>query len=205
MIGILNFGANNAQSVANMLNWLGHPCVISADLDELKSCRKYILPGVGSFDVGMKSLKTTGLASFITDMVIGENKPILGICLGMQLLLEGSEEGTSSGLGIIKGYCKKFVFDEKIRIPHMGWNAVSISKTQRSSNFNDFESDRFYFVHSYHAEVNSRNQLFETFYGQKFISGICKNEKIIGVQFHPEKSHKYGMKLLTRFTEINND
>lgn len=205
MIGIVDFGANNARSVANMLRWIGVPSIVSGDPDILQPCDKYILPGVGSFDVAVKSLTDRGLIPFLLEAVTVKRKPILGICLGMQLMLDGSEEGRLPGLSLIEGYSKKFVFNNQTRVPHMGWNSVKVTENQHTQRFNTGETQRFYFVHSYHAVVDKSHILFETEYNTKFTSGITNNTNVFGVQFHPEKSHKYGMTFLQRFVEFTND
>lgn len=179
-----------------MLKKVGARAIVSSDPKEIKNAEKLILPGVGAFDTGMKNLSEAGLIPVLEQKVLKEKTPILGICLGMQLFAEKSEEGSSRGLGWIEGKVKKF--QNGLIIPHMGWNTIN-------SNKNDplledmLRESRFYFVHSYHFICdNQENELAKTSYGYDF-SSIIRKDNIIGVQFHPEKSHKYGMKLLDNF------
>ena len=199
MIGILDYGMGNVGSVESMINFLGHyKTKIIKSPKELNLVDKIILPGVGSFDNGMDNINKSGLQSELYHHVIEKHKPVLGICLGMQLLMEKSEEGKLSGLGFIKGECKKFNFSNtELKVPHMGWNQVKPIKLDLCE-----EDSRFYFVHSYYVECQKKeNIMLETNYGIKFTSGISKNN-IFGVQFHPEKSHKYGMKLIENFINL---
>jgi len=196
MIGIVDYGMGNVGSVESMINFLGyHKTQIIKSPEELNLVDKLILPGVGSFDNGMGNIIHSGWLKELHHHVIEKHKPILGICLGMQLLMEKSEEGTLAGLGFIKGECKKFNFkDTKLKVPHMGWNQVKPIKSDLCE-----KDSRFYFVHSYYVECkNKEDIMLETEYGIKFTSGVSK-DNIFGVQFHPEKSHKYGMKLMEKF------
>ena len=199
MIGIVDYGMGNVGSVESMINFLGyHKTKIIKSPEELDLVDKIVLPGVGSFDNGMGNIIYSGWLWELHHHVIEKRKPILGICLGMQLLMEKSEEGRMGGLGFIKGKCKKFNFnDTKLKVPHMGWNQVKPIKSDLCE-----EDSRFYFVHSYYVECeNKEDIMLETDYGIKFTSGVSKNN-IFGVQFHPEKSHKYGMKLMENFINL---
>lgn len=194
----------NLGSLFNMLKKIGIPAVISSDISAIGKAEKLILPGVGAFDNGIRNLNKLGLIPILNDKVIKEQTPILGVCLGMQLLTKKSEEGKLDGLGWIEAKTVKFRFDkgqDNLKIPHMGWNTV-IPKRE-DPFFNDMdENTRFYFVHSYHVvSEREENILSTTNYGYDFVSSI-KKDNIIGVQFHPEKSHKYGMKLLKNFAEL---
>jgi len=164
---------------------------------------KIILPGVGSFDTGVLNLRNSGLGAVLNEEVMARKKPILGICLGMQLLTAGSEEGEFPGLGWIKAVSKKFKFSSKdLKIPHMGWNYVRPVNTKSLFKGLDTEKNRFYFVHSYYVEcTNEENVLAKCSYGNDFACAIVK-DNIYGVQFHPEKSHKFGMTLLKNFAEL---
>lgn len=199
MIVVIDYGMGNLGSIANMIKKVGHKCIITSDLEEIKKASKLILPGVGSFDNGMRNLAELGMIEVLNQKVLVEKTPILGICLGMQLMTKSSEEGTSAGLGWLDAQTKKFVSDT-LKIPHMGWNIIKHQK--KSKLFDECESEkRFYFVHSYFVSCNQEvDILTNTNYTQDFVSSFEK-ENIIGVQFHPEKSHKFGMSLLKNFLE----
>lgn len=201
MIVIIDYKIGNVGSILNMLKNIGADAIISSDIGQIKNAEKLILPGVGSFDNGMKNLKAMGFISEFEKKVLKEKTPILGICLGMQLFARKSEEGVLNGLGWIGGEVKKFKLDSSFKIPHMGWNNIDICK--KDPLFKDMEDEiKFYFVHSYHFACESQDDILATVnYGYDFPS-IIKKENIIGVQFHPEKSHKYGMKLLKNFIEL---
>lgn len=198
---IIDYGVGNLSSVKNMFKRIGINALITNDFDKIQNADKLILPGVGRFDYGMEQLKKTGLTGLITEKVIQHKTPILGICLGVQLLTDYSEEGGVEGLGFIKGKTvafdrSKLLVDQKI--PHMGWNYVE-EYSQSRLFMNMFEEPRFYFVHSYHLQIDDPSQVMvKAKYGYSFAAGVEK-DNILGVQFHPEKSHKYGMKLLENF------
>ena len=198
-ICIVDYGLGNSGSIQNMLKRIGQKSIISNDLNEINKADILFLPGVGSFDDGMNNLKKHNLIEILEEKVTLKKTPIVGICLGMQLLLEGSEEGNLPGLGWIKGRCKKFNFNEnpqRLRVPHMGWNFINPSQENNDLFKLEAPEVRYYFVHSYYADLeNASDELCETNYGFSFSSGI-KKDNIIGFQFHPEKSHKFGMALL---------
>jgi imidazole glycerol-phosphate synthase subunit HisH len=203
MIVIVDFKMGNLGSIANIIKKIGYDSIISSDVETIKKATKIILPGVGAFDKAMGNLKSMELIDVLNEKVLTEKTPILGICLGMQLLTRKSEEGNVSGLEWIEADTIKFRFDENrrdLKIPHMGWNEITIS--HKHPLFDDmYENSRFYFVHSYHAVCDNKDSLLtQTFYGYEFASCIIKNN-IMGVQFHPEKSHKFGMKLIKNFIE----
>lgn len=203
MIVIIDYGMGNLGSIKNMLKKASVPTLISGDVREIESADKLILPGIGAFDNGMRRLQALGMISLLNRKVLIEKTPILGICLGMQLMTRSSEEGQLSGLGWFDAETIRFSFPfemRELRIPHMGWSQVTSIKA--SPLMRDMYADpRFYFVHSYHAVChNSQDALLQTTYGYDFVSGFQKDH-IMGVQFHPEKSHKYGMKLLKNFAE----
>jgi len=204
MIAIIDYGLGNLGSISNMLKKIGAECVITSDKNTINKASKLILPGVGAFDNGISNLDNLGLIDVLAEKVVGEGYPILGICLGMQLLTKQSEEGTQSGLGFVDAETVKFEFPDsiaKLKVPHMGWNTVEQRK--ESKLFKDmFEENRFYFVHSYHVVcANVSDILTTTVYGIEFVSSFEKNN-IYGSQFHPEKSHKFGMQLLKNFVEL---
>lgn len=187
-----------------MLKRIGAKSCISSHVEEIEQAEKLILPGVGHFDYGMNNLKQSGLIEVLNKKVVEQKTPILGICLGAQLLGNRSEEGAEKGLGWIDMDIVKFdkaKMGDNLKIPHMSWNEVSIKKNSKLMLGLDDES-RFYFVHSYHMRCNDENNILaNTFYGYEFTSAVEK-ENIFGVQFHPEKSHKFGMKLLENFVNI---
>jgi imidazole glycerol-phosphate synthase subunit HisH len=204
MIAVVNYGLGNLGSILNMLKRIEEKAMITSTSEEIKRADKIILPGVGAFDNGMQNIESLGLSDALREKVLIEKKPILGICLGMQLLMENSEEGVRRGLGWIDGKVVKFKFDHQdvsMKIPHMGWNMVQIiNESPLSNGFNQEAS--FYFVHSYHVVCKSeQNVLFSTHYGYDFTSAVQK-DNIFGVQFHPEKSHRYGMTLLKNFSDL---
>jgi glutamine amidotransferase len=202
MITIINYGMGNLGSIANMIKRIGYISEITSDIQKIESADKIILPGVGHFDQAMKNISDLGLIKVIQKKALEDNTPILGICLGMQLMCKSSEEGIKDGLGIINAEVIKFPFppNDKLKIPHMGWNSVKTAKESRL--FTDLQIEpRFYFVHSYHAVcTNMQDVLTTTHYGFDFHSAFELNNSI-GVQFHPEKSHKFGMQLIKNFIE----
>ncbi len=199
MIIVIDYGMGNLGSIANMIKKIGHKCLITSDLEEIKKATKLILPGVGSFDNGMKNLQERGMVEILNQKVLVEKTPILGICLGMQLMTKSSEEGSLSGLRWVDAQTKRFVSDT-LKIPHMGWNIIKHQKN--SQLFDEIEREkRFYFVHSYCVSCNQEADILtNTNYIQDFVSSFEK-ENIVGVQFHPEKSHKFGMNLIKNFVE----
>jgi glutamine amidotransferase len=186
-----------------MLKVAGAKATVSSDSKEIEQADKLILPGVGAFDKAMTNLKELKIIPLLNQKVVQQRIPILGICLGVQLFANSSEEGKLPGLGWIDAEVKRFRFEPnqtRLKIPHMGWDLIKIKK--ESSLLKDLEKNaRFYFVHSYHIVChNSEDVLTETFYGYDFTSSVQKGN-ILGVQFHPEKSHKFGLKLLKNFVE----
>jgi len=203
MITIVDYGIGNLGSIFNMFKKIGVESHITSSLDEIAKAKKIILPGVGHFDRAMEKISKTGLKNLLNQKALQEKIPILGICLGMQILTKSSEEGKIPGLGWIPAKTVRFNFSEEIdlKIPHMGWNLVQ--RAVPSALTDNFEPDhRFYFVHSYHVKTKNENySILKTMYGYPFDSAI-QNDNIFGVQFHPEKSHRFGMKLLENFSKI---
>ena len=201
---IINYDLNNITSISNVLKKIGHNPIISSDPSKLRSAAKIILPGVGSFDSAIKILENYGWKDRLREFVEKYEIPLLGICLGMQLLAESSDEGSPiEGLGLIKGNIKKLEKNNSNeKVPHIGWNEVNQKK--ESIIFQNIPNNTdFYFVHSYHYKINNHEEVLgETPYCGNFVSVINKSN-IFGVQFHPEKSAKYGIQLLKNFININ--
>lgn len=201
MTVIIQYGLGNVGSIYNMCKYVGREIMISDSLDEIEKATSLILPGVGSFDQGMSLLAKNNLRQLLQFKVLEQKVPILGICLGMQLMTKGSEEGNLPGLGWIDAHCVKFKFDKnenQLKIPHMGWNDVSaLNKKSQLLPLIDGEL-QFYFAHSYHIECNPDFIIATTKYGYEFPVAFKKGN-ILGVQFHPEKSHQFGMNLLNSF------
>lgn len=201
MIAIVDYGMGNLGSIQNMLRKIGVESVITSDPKEILAADKLILPGVGAFDNGMKNITERKLLEPFNNKVLKEKTPVLGICLGMQLLTNGSEEGSLPGLGWIPARTIRFSNNNGIKVPHMGWNTVKTSNHSKLTE-NLLKDSRFYFVHSYYVKVeNEENSILKTEYGLAFDSAIQK-DNIFGVQFHPEKSHKFGMQLLRNYAAI---
>ena len=201
MLTIVDYGVGNLASIKNMFRKLGKEALISSSEQDVLQADKLILPGVGAFDTCASKLRKSGLLEALNKKVITEKTPVLGVCVGMQLLMEGSEEGVLPGLGWIGGRIVRFDGDRipaSLKIPHMGWSEVILRKPSRL--FADmFDEPRFYFVHSYHPRLNNQDDaLVYANHGYEFVAGM-ERENIVGVQFHPEKSHKFGMRLLENF------
>lgn len=195
MITIVDYGVGNIGSIENMLKYLNIEFLTSSNPNQIINAHKLILPGVGAYDTAINKLQKAKFFDIIKKKVKEDKTPVLGICLGMQLLLDSSEEGKEAGFGFIEG--KAIKFDEnKLVIPHMGWNFVKIN-----DKYDNEEDLRFYFVHSYFAKVqNNEDVWMTTDYEGEFVSAIRKDH-VFGVQFHPEKSHKFGMKILNEFNK----
>jgi imidazole glycerol-phosphate synthase subunit HisH len=203
MITIVDYGVGNLGSVYNMLRKVGLESEVTGDVTSLEKARRLILPGVGAFRPAMEKLKERGLIQVLTYKAMEEKIPVLGICLGMQLMTESSEEGgINKGLSWINGRTVRFSLEDSgLKVPHKGWNYVKARNS--TALFPDANEDnKFYFDHSYYVHLNNpEDELVSTSYGVNFTSGFQK-ENLFGVQFHPEKSHKYGMNLLQRFSEV---
>lgn len=204
MISIINYGMGNLGSIQNMFKKINVVTKIINSPEECLDADKIILPGVGNFEEGMRVLQENNWIEVLNKKVLDDKIPVLGICLGMQLMTSHSEEGDCMGLNWIDAKVKKFRFDDpKVKVPHMGWNEVVPNySSPLFKTFESLEDIRFYHVHSYFVELKSRvYEICTTQYVNSFVSGFQK-DNIFGVQFHPEKSHKYGMKMLANFASI---
>lgn len=204
MIHIVDYHMGNLRSVQKAFDRIGIPSRITADPIKIQTARKLVLPGVGHFSRAMDIIKSTGLSDALKQAVLVNKTPILGICLGMQLMTEFSEEGNADGFGWIKGRTSKLSFSDSnavLKIPHMGWNRLLPKKQNKLLNGISTE-DYFYFVHSYFVTCNdSENVLAQTEYGATFVSAF-QHDHVFGCQFHPEKSHDAGLKILQNFVSF---
>lgn len=201
MITIIDYGMGNLGSIQNMFKRIGFNSIVSGDHGVINKAGKVLLPGVGSFDNAMARINESGLREVLDRKVLIERVPILGICLGMQLLTRSSEEGKLTGLGWIAASTKRFPAMAGVKVPHMGWNDV-VPSLESELTKELPERSRFYFVHSYYVQVdNERDSILKSTHGITFDAAIQHNN-IFGAQFHPEKSHKFGQKLLENFAKL---
>lgn len=202
-VTIVDYGVGNVGSIQNMLKKVGARSTLAATPEEILAAKKLILPGVGAFDAGMDALVRLGLVDALRQKALEERIPVLGLCLGMQLMTGGSEEGTAPGLGWVKAQTVRFDAAQSpgLKIPHMGWNVVAPAK--ETPMLAGYPGDaRFYFVHSYYVRCEDRSDpLLRATYGATSFDAGFQHGNLIGVQFHPEKSHRYGMWLLKNFSE----
>lgn len=204
MITIIDYGSGNIRAIANIYEKLNIPYLIAKNPDDVIGAKKIFLPGVGAFDETISKLDEIGFRSVLDKEVLDNKVPILGICVGMQILAETSEEGTLKGLGYIKGHVKKFDIKRlsaKPKLPHLGWNSIEIKrKTPLFENIDPQQG--FYFLHTYYFECSNDNDVLSTTnYGYSFSSSVNHNN-IFGFQFHPEKSHSNGVNLLHNFAKL---
>ncbi len=203
LIFVPNYGCGNLASIARMVGKVGGEVVISSNPKDLAGAEKVILAGVGAFDHGMLGLREEGWIDALNEAALIRRVPILGICLGMQLMCKSSEEGLLPGLGWIDASVKRFSMPivSALKVPHMGWNTVTVTKANPLIA-TDEDEQRFYFVHSYHVLCNRPTDTFAwARHGYDFSAAFC-HENIFGVQFHPEKSHRFGMALMKKFVEL---
>ena len=198
---VLDYGMGNVGSILNMLRYIGASADVATHPEHLVGARGLVLPGVGHFDRAMESLTRSGMADALKHAVSSRALPVLGICLGMQLMCKSSEEGSVAGLGLVDAHVRKFNLscDSGLKVPHMGWNKVMVQREGTVlGDLIDIPA-RYYFVHSYYVSCdNVEDVIGITRYGMKFVSAF-QHGNITGVQFHPEKSHKYGMQLFDNF------
>jgi glutamine amidotransferase len=204
MIALVDYGLGNIQAFANIYNRLNIPVTIAGTAEVLAGAEKIILPGVGAFDWAMTRLNDSGMRETLDELVVRQKKPVLGICVGMQIMAARSDEGELPGLGWIEADVKKFDLsrsNQQTRLPHMGWNDVEA--TQFDDIFRGMEEgSRFYFLHSYYfAPSRPQDVLGQTDYNGRFASA-ARAGNVFGVQFHPEKSHRWGVQLLKNFAEL---
>lgn len=202
-VAIINYGVGNHFSVQKKLAFLGYDVTTTNDPVEIKNCDKIILPGVGHFGKAMENLNNLDLVTVLNEEVLEKRKPILGICLGMQLMAAEGEEGQSKGLNWFDAKVERFEIENTLthKVPHTGWNQIKICKDSVLNKTLTAESE-FYFVHSYHFNCKQDSDvLYRTEYESSFVSAVEKNN-IYGVQFHPEKSHDTGLQLIKNFIEL---
>ena len=202
MVTLLNYGLGNTLAFRNIYARLNIPIQIASNSNELARAKKLILPGVGAFDWAMSKLNSSGMRELLDELVLDKKIPVLGVCVGMQMMAGGSEEGILPGLGWIPGHVRRFnvsLFRSKTYLPHMGWNSIA---TRDHSLFTGLHASEFYFLHSYFFDPESSSSvLAETTYGTRFASAVY-SDRIFGVQFHPEKSHEWGAQLLRNFAVL---
>jgi glutamine amidotransferase len=203
MLVIVNYGMGNLGSLRNMFRFIGLEAEVDSSPDRIAQASKIILPGVGNFDAAMKAInKVYGLSEVIKRKALEEKVPLLGICLGMQLLFNSSEEGSLPGLGLVSGKVLRFPNHGSLKVPHMGWNFARLTKGNNPYQQSLFSDARYYFAHSYYAEVaNPEDSLMKTIHSVEFDSAVMRGN-ILGVQFHPEKSHRFGIELLKKFVDL---
>ncbi len=204
MISIVDYGMGNLGSIQNMLRKLGVRSQFVSEPAQVEAATKLVLPGIGHFAAGMEALEARGLVPALNAAVLERRVPVLGICLGMQLMTRRSEEGGAKGLGWIAADTRRFNFEtlaQRLPVPHMGWTDVTVAGCP--ALFKDIEQPtRFYFVHSYHVCLDDQSlEVVSAEYGYRFTAGFA-DRNIIGVQFHPEKSHVYGMSLLGNLANL---
>lgn len=201
-VALIDYGMGNLRSVQRALEAVGAEVVLATSPESIGNVSALIFPGQGAIVDAMRQLGKTGFDVFIKNW-IADNKPFMGICLGLQLLFEHSEEGNTNGLGIFRGNVKKFPENLNLKVPHMGWNTISINGNNKGAYAESlkFEGESFYFVHSYYVETSETEIIWSTSeYGLKFVSGI-RSGNVFAVQFHPEKSQEKGLRLYRNFLD----
>ncbi len=203
MVTIVDYGLGNIQALVNIYTRLNIPVAVGNSPAKLEAAARLVLPGVGAFDWAMNRLNNSGLRQVLDELVLKQRKPVLGICVGMQMMAERSEEGVLPGLGWIPGQVIRFKPQQsgpRLNLPHMGWNDVV--PLDHSTVFKDLPAPRYYFLHSYHIVAAERaHVLCEAEYGYKFTAAV-RADNVFGAQFHPEKSHNWGVELLKNFARL---
>ena len=204
MIGIVDYGSGNISAICNIYKQLKIPYFVSGDAEALRAADRYILPGVGAFDVVMRDLQRLGIVDVLTEEVQGKGKSALGICVGMQILANSSEEGVLPGLGWVPGRIRRIdatLLQTAPKLPHMGWNSIDQRREDRILSGIDLRRG-FYFLHSYYFDPEDQQDVLATVpYGKDLACGVRRGN-VFGFQFHPEKSHDNGMTLFRNFAEI---
>lgn len=204
MIAIIDYGSGNLAAIANIYKQLKIPHLITADAGEIRAADRYILPGVGAFDATMRYLKESGLVDLLNEQVVEKNKKVLGICVGMQILGDSSEEGELPGLGWIRGRIRKIDVSRITsgpRLPHMGWNSVDLTQSSKLFDGVDLQCG-FYFLHSYYFDAANQDDVTATVeYGDRLPCAVAHGN-VFGMQFHPEKSHSNGVAVFRNFAEL---
>lgn len=204
MIAVVDYGMGNVGSIMNMMRRIGLRATLAHDATAIRQAERLILPGVGAFDQGMRAISQGGIREAVMQAALEAKRPVLGLCLGMQLLLERSEEGQSDGLGLVRGDVRRLrpvpdAAGRTPKVPHMGWNFVLRVKPHALLEGSN-DDLRFYFVHAYHAVcISDDDVLGGTVYGGQAFASVIANGNVAGVQFHPEKSHLFGMQLFRNF------
>lgn len=203
MIAVVDYDIGNLAAVANMFKRIGAECEITSDVEKIRNATKLVLPGNGAFDACMRALRQTGLIPVLEERVLQNSTPLLGICVGAQMLGHGSEEGVEKGLGWLDMAVERFPSALNLKIPHMGWTDVERMRPDDPLVSGLDDRARFYFVHSYYMKpANPQDVLLAAYYGIDFAAAV-RSGNIAGVQFHPEKSHRYGKQLLEQFSRWN--
>jgi len=204
MIAIIDYGSGNIAAIANIYKKLKIPYLITGDLRELEAAERYILPGVGAFDATMRYLNKSGMVGLLNEQVLGKKKRVLGICVGMQILADSSEEGVLPGLGWVPGRVRKIdesTLSRAPKLPHMGWNAVKPGNGAQL--FESVDTSRgFYFLHSYYFEAANAADVSATVEYGKALTCAVAHENVFGMQFHPEKSHSNGVAVFRNFAKL---
>jgi glutamine amidotransferase len=204
MIAIIDYGSGNVVAIADIFKKLNIPHIITRDFDQIRSADRYVLPGVGAFDTTMRTLRDSGLVDVLSEEVLDRKKKILGVCVGMQILADSSDEGVLDGLGWIPGHIRridKSILPPGPKLPHMGWSSIKNIKLNSILDGVDFQKG-FYFLHSYYFDPANYDSVFATVnYGKQLPCLVCV-DNIFGMQFHPEKSHSNGLKIFSNFSRI---